>query len=142
MHIGRSQLFVAVIALASGGGALALGFGPIRSSVTLGQPLNLAVPVNLAEGETLSADCASAEITAGEIRVPPSAVRVRVTQGRDVGESVLRITTTTVVDEPVLTVVIGAGCPTRLTRELVLLADPPLVITAVPQSLVVRVPRA
>ena len=130
MPIGWTQLFVAVVALASTGGASALGFGPIRSSVTLGQPLNLAVPVNLAEGETLSADCASAEVTAGEIKLPPGTVRVRVTQGRDLGESVLRVTTTVVVEEPVLTVLISAGCPTRLTRELLLLADPPLLRTA------------
>ena len=130
MPIGWTQLFVAVVALASTGGASALGFGPIRSSVTLGQPLNLAVPVNLAEGETLSADCAGAEVTAGEIKLPPGTVRVRVTQGRDLGESVLRVTTTVVVEEPVLTVVISAGCPTRLTRELLLLADPPLLRTA------------
>lgn len=130
MPIGWTQLFVAVVTLASTGGAVALGFGPIRSNVTLGQPLNLAIPVNLSEGETLSAECASAEVTAGDIKLPPGTVRVRITQGRDVGESVLRVTTTTAVDEPVLTVVIGAGCPTRLTRELVLLADPPLVSTA------------
>ena len=130
MHIGWPQLFVAVVAFAGSVGASALGFGSIRSSVVLGQPLNLAVPVSLAEGESLAADCASAEVISGDTKLPPGSVRVRVTQGRDASESVLRITTTSVVDEPVLSVTVNAGCPTRLSRTLVLLADPPLVSTA------------
>ena len=129
MHLGRLQLFVAITALGFGGSVSALGFGPIRSSVVLGQPLNLAVPVNLAEGETLSSECASAEVVAGDVKLQPGTVRVRVTQGRDAAESVLRISTSSVVEEPVLTVTVSAGCPTRLSRTLVLLADPPLVST-------------
>ena len=128
MYIGCPQRLIAVIALVGSANAAALGFGSIRSSVVLGQPLNLAIPVSLAEGETLTADCASAEVTAGESRLPPGNVRVRVTQGRDASESVLRITTTSVVDEPVVNVTVNAGCPTRLSRALVLLADPPTVI--------------
>ena len=130
MHIGWSQRLIAVVALVCSANASALGFGSVRSSVVLGQPLNIAVPVTLAEGETLSADCASAEVVSGENRLPPGSVRVRVTQGRDASESVLRITTTTAIDEPVINVTLNAGCPTRLSRTLVLLADPPTVITA------------
>lgn len=129
MHIGWPKFVIAVVALASGGTATALGFGTIRSSVTLGQPLSLAIPVHLDEGESLSANCASAEVVAGETKLPPGTVSVRVTQGRDASENVLRITTSSVVAEPVLTVTFNAGCPTRMTRTLVLLADPPLVGT-------------
>ena len=130
MHIGWPQFLVAVVVLANGGGAMALGFGQIRSSVVLGQPLNLAVPVNLAEGESLGGECASAEVTAGDNKLPAGSVRVRVTQGSDTAQSVLRITTTSAVEEPVLTVTVNAGCPTRMSRTVVLLADPPLVSTA------------
>ena len=130
MHLGWLQLFVAVTALGVSGSAAALGFGPIRSTVVLGQPLNLAVPVNLAEGESLTSECASAEVVAGDVKLQPGTVRVRVTQGRDASESVLRITTSSVVEEPVVTVTVSAGCPAKLSRTLVLLADPPLVSTA------------
>ena len=130
MLIGWPQLFIAVVAFASGGNAAALGFGSMRSSVVLGQTLNLAVPISLGEGETLGAECANATVMSGEVRVPPESVRVRVTQGGDSAESILRISTTTVVDEPVLTVTVNVGCPTRLSRTVTLLADPPLVSTA------------
>lgn len=129
MQIGFRHLLVAVSAIASGGVAMAIGFGPVRANVLLGQPLNLAVPVALAEGETLSSECASAEVTAGEVKLPPGSARVRVTQGRDARESVLRVTTSGVVEEPVLSVTLHVGCPTRLSRTMVLLADPPLVTT-------------
>ena len=82
MHIGWPQLFVAVVAFAGSVGASALGFGSIRSSVVLGQPLNLAVPVSLAEGESLAADCASAEVISGDTKLPPGSVRVRVRSSR------------------------------------------------------------
>lgn len=127
MHIGWLKLLTAVLALASGGAAAAFGFGAIPANVTLGQPLNLAVPVNLAEGESLSSQCASAEVLAGDTKLTPGTVRVRVTNGRDATENVLRITTSSVVEEPVLTVTVNVGCPTRMTRTLVLFADPPQV---------------
>ncbi|HET9978731.1 MAG TPA: hypothetical protein VFQ20_14930 [Burkholderiaceae bacterium] len=108
--------------------AQALGLGESRAQVVLGQPLNLAVPVTLADGESLAAECADADVTAGESRLP---VRVRVTQGRDAGEAVIRIATSAVVEEPILQVTVRAGCPTRITRTLTLLADPPTVAPVV-----------
>jgi len=107
-----------------------LGFGDFRANVLLGQPLNLALPVSLGEGETLTSDCASADVQSGDSRLQPGTVRVRVTQGRDGSEAVVRISTTVAIDEPVVNVTISAGCPTRITRTLVLLADPPLVNVA------------
>ncbi len=116
--------------------AAALGFGDARATALLGQPLNIALPVTLAEGETLTSDCVSAEVQSGDSRLPPGTVRARVTQGRDAGEAIVRISTTLAIDEPIVTLTVSAGCPTRITRTLTLLADPPLVTAAAP------VPRA
>jgi pilus assembly protein FimV len=106
--------------------AVALGFGDVRAAALLGQPLNIALPVNLSEGETLTNDCVSAEVQSGDSRLPPGTVRARVTQGRDASEAIVRISTTLAIDEPIVTLTISAGCPTRITRTLTLLADPPL----------------
>jgi hypothetical protein len=130
MFSGKTHSIIALVALVAAGPAAALGFGEFRAQVVLGQTLNLALPVTLGEGETLAPDCASAEVVDGESRLPPGSVRVRVTQGRDIGEVVLRISTSVAIEEPILTVTVTAGCPTRVTRTLVLLADPPLVSTA------------
>jgi pilus assembly protein FimV len=130
MHLGWPQILIATAALACGGEAAALGFGQARSNVVLGQPLNLAVPVKLGEGEAIGVDCASAEVTYGETQLPPVNVRVRLTQGVDGNDAVLRVSATTVIDEPVVTVALSAGCPAKVTRTLVLLADPPPVSVA------------
>lgn len=130
MASGKTRSTIAILALMAAGPAAALGFGDFRAQVLLGQPLNLAVPVSLGEGETLAAECAAAEVQVGESRLQPGTVRVRVTQGRDSSEAVIRIVTTTAIDEPVVNVTVSAGCPPRMTRTLVLLADPPLVNTA------------
>jgi len=130
MFSGKNRLSITFIALCMAGPAAALGFGDFRANVLLGQPLNLALPVSLGEGETLTSDCASADVQSGDSRLQPGTVRVRVTQGRDGSEAVVRISTTVAIDEPVVNVTISAGCPTRITRTLVLLADPPLVNVA------------
>lgn len=143
MFIGKKRLSITVLALGLGalpGLASALGFGDFRASALLGQPLNLALPVSLAEGETLTSDCVSAEVQSGESRLPPGTVRARVTQGRDASEAVVRIVSTVAIDEPVVNVTISAGCPTRITRTLVLLADPPLVTVPVPPSVAAPAP--
>ena len=134
MHIGWPQILIATAALASSSEAAALGFGQVRSSVVLGQPLNLAIPVSLGEGETLGAECASAEVSYGETQLPPISVRVRTTRGGDGNESILRVSASTAIDEPVVTVTLTAGCQTRVSRSLVLLADPPLVSVATASS--------
>jgi len=121
----------AVTALAASTSAWSLGFGEVRAQALLGQPLNVAVPVTLGEGESLGSECAMAEVTAGDVRLQPSTVKVRVTQGRDAGESVIRIATTVPVDEPVLLIQVGVGCPVRMIRTLTVLADPPLVVPVV-----------
>ncbi len=137
MFSGKTRSILALLALAASGPASALGFGEVRAQVFLGQTLNLAVPVQLGEGESLGAECASAEVQLGETRLQPGLVRVRVTQGGTNAEAVVRIVSTVVIDEPVVNVTLSAGCPTRITRTLVLLADPPLVNTAA----VVSIPR-
>ena len=130
MFIGKLRLSFTFIALGIAGPAVALGFGDFRASALLGQPLNLALPVSLAEGETLAGNCVSAEVQSGDSRLQPGTVRARVTQGRDAGEAIIRISTTVAIDEPVVNVTVSAGCPPRITRTLVLLADPPLVNVA------------
>lgn len=130
LFIAKSNSFIRWLLLglcALSGPAAALGFGEVRANALLGQPLNLALPVTLADGETLTSDCVSAEVQAGDSRLPPGTVRARVTQGRDPSEAIVRIISTVAIDEPVVNVTVSAGCPTRVTRSLVVLADPPLV---------------
>jgi hypothetical protein len=134
MFINKTRLSIVLLALgtALSSPAVALGFGDVRAAALLGQPLNIALPVSLAEGETLTSDCVSAEVQSGDARLPPGTVRARVTQGRDANEAIVRISTTLAIDEPIVNLTVSAGCPARITRTITLLADPPLVTATAP----------
>jgi len=117
---------VGVIAAVAAVDAGAVGFGRIRSSATLGQSLQMVVPVRLDDGETLAPECVSAEVVAGDVRIAPAQVQAQIDlappQSR---ELVLRVSTSVVIEEPIVTVTLLAGCPTHMVRRIVVFADPP-----------------
>ncbi len=104
--------------------AHAAGFGASGSGAVLGQPLDFVVQVRLDAGETLTPECVSADVTAGEQRLLPSNVRTVIEmQTADVAR--VRVQTTQALDEPVIGVNLSVGCTSKLSRRFVVLADPP-----------------
>lgn len=99
-------------------GALGLGGGP--ASVILGQALDFGISVRLDGDETLAAECVQAEVTVGD-RAIPASVRVRPGAANTAS---LRVVTSAIVDEPVVTVQISAGCVSKVNRRYVVFADP------------------
>lgn len=104
--------------------SLALGFGRPDSRAVLGESLTLTVPLRLEASEVLTTECVGAEVLFGDERVSPSAIDVALL-GSSPTERQLRITTTRLVHEPVVTVHVKAGCAASMTRKFVVLADPP-----------------
>ena len=121
-----SPLVISGIAAAVALDASAAGLSALGSNTVLGQPLEFIVQVRLQPGETLAQECVSAEVTVGERRVPPALVRaVLVATGADTAR--IRVTTDQAIDEPVVGVLLNAGCAAaRFTRRFVVLADPPI----------------
>lgn len=111
--------------------AMALGIGQIANQSALGQALQLTVGVRLEGDESLRSDCVAVEAQAGDARVPPWTLRWVVEPGNEPAERTLRIAGSTAIDEPVVTLRVHFNCSsTRLTREFVLLLDPPAVALA------------
>jgi pilus assembly protein FimV len=119
-------IFGAVLAVLAGS-AHALGFGRIGGSTTLGQQLNFSALVRLDPDEQLSNECVSAEVQSGDNKLPAGAVRVSVEPAAGASDRLLRVTTLTLLDEPVVTVTVSAGCTSRLSRKFVVFLDPPLI---------------
>ncbi len=112
-------------------GAGALGFGPLPSSATLGQPLDLAIPLRLDANEALSADCLAGQVYFADALQQAGTTTLRLDPARpDVSDRVLRLVTTTRVDEPIVTVELTVGCTAKVGRRFTLFADPP-VVTAI-----------
>jgi pilus assembly protein FimV len=127
MQIERLTPFVVLMCLAGfmsvmspQASALGLGAGP--QSVTLGQPLDISINARLEPGETLPPECVQAEVLVGDQRPLPATVSTRLAASGN--SAVIRISTTAVVDEPVVTVQLQAGCGARVSRRYVALADP------------------
>jgi pilus assembly protein FimV len=120
--------------------ATAAGFGASGSGAVLGQPLDFVVQVRLDAGEALTAECVSAEVTAGEQRLLPSNVRTVIEmQTADLAR--VRVQTTQALDEPVVGVNLTVGCASKLSRRFVVLADPPgMAASSAPVPTVVAAP--
>ncbi|HET6599634.1 MAG TPA: hypothetical protein VFG60_06690 [Burkholderiaceae bacterium] len=106
--------------------AHALGFGQGVNVTQLGQPLNFAAAVRMDANSTLARECVAAEVSVGDNRLPAGQVRVTLEHGAD-GAPSLRVTTRTLIDEPVVTIDASLGCHVKVARQFVLFIDPPLV---------------
>jgi hypothetical protein len=139
----HTALIVGISSVTAVSDADALSFGRVRSAVILGQNLNVAVPLVLAPGEDeITDECVRAEVMDGDTAVPANLVRARITRGSDDSTRVVRVSTTMAVEEPVVTVTVLAGCPTRLSRSFTLLGDPPTALARTSPPITTTVPAA
>lgn len=104
----------------------ALGFGRTANATQLGQALNFAAMIQLGSDETLARDCVSAEVFSGENKLPASQIRVTLEPGSEPGERSVRVTSTSLIDEPVVTINVSVGCSAKMSRRFVAFIDPPL----------------
>ena len=108
--------------------ALALSLGRIQGSALIGRPVQVSVPVTLQPGEELA--CVRAELQQQEASTTPLAWRL----DRADGSAVLRLSSSQLVQEPVITVRVTVGCHDQFSQGYVLLADPPPQREVVPQG--------
>jgi hypothetical protein len=122
----RIKAVTAGIVLASVAlGSTALTLGRARGAAWIGQPLELLVPVQLDAGQFDAAVCAEADVFHGDSRQDASRVLIQM-QATDQADTFnLRLSSSSLVDEPVVTVYLRAGCSQKSARKYVLLADYP-----------------
>lgn len=104
--------------------AMSLGFGRSISRAVLGETLSLTVPLHLEAGEVIADDCVAADIYFGDDKQTALSVKTSLLPG-DGPERTVRVVTTSLINEPVVTVYLGAGCKAKITRKFVAFADPP-----------------
>ncbi|MGE0332494.1 MAG: hypothetical protein AB7P37_17590 [Ramlibacter sp.] len=99
--------------------------GRTRGAALIGRPLDLSVQVRLEAAEEASSSCFEADVFHGDNRVDASRVAVQFQPAAGALDASVRIRSSAVVDEPVVTVYLRAGCAQKVTRRYVLLADYP-----------------
>lgn len=107
--------------------AMSLGFGRSISRAVLGETLSLTVPLHLEAGEVIADDCVAADVYFGDDKQTSLSVKASLLPG-DGLERTVRVVTTSLINEPVVTVYLGAGCKAKITRKFVAFADPPGVV--------------
>jgi len=105
--------------------AQALGFGRISNGTQLGQTLNFAAAVHLEADETLGRECVSAEVFSGDSKLQPGQIRVTLEGSPDSTDRMVRVTSSALIDEPIMTVSVTLGCGAKVTRKFVAFIDPP-----------------
>jgi hypothetical protein len=123
-----ARLLLALAALAAAAPAAAWSIGGLRTPVVIGQPLDLALAVS--GGEPLARECVRVDARYGEQALPRGQLSVAVEPTADPARTLLRVRSVQAVDEPVVTLTVGLGCPARLTREFVLFAELPTLAAA------------
>lgn len=104
-------------------GSQALTLGRIRGAVLVGKPLDVTVQVQLDASESASSLCFEADVFHGDTRQETSRVRVLVEASAQAPSANVRILSSALIDEPVVTVYLRSGCQQKITRTYVLLAE-------------------
>lgn len=106
-------------------GASALSLGGSRGAVVVGSPVDLFFDIQPDPGSDVASSCITAQLVAGDTPIGGSRVRVS-PQPESAGRAAaVRVQTSSVIEEPVLTVTLTAGCAGKVTRTYTFLADPP-----------------
>jgi hypothetical protein len=108
--------------LGSMGSAWALSLGSPAADAWIGRPLKMTVPASFASAAP-DDECVQADVFYGDTRLPPSAVRATVIGPE--GQRQVRVEAQTIIDEPVVTVSLRAGCRNSVTRNYTLLPELP-----------------
>lgn len=110
--------------------AAALSLGNARGAVVLGRPVDLTFDVHTDPGQAIDGACVTAKMVSGDSPVNGARVRVMplpMVPGR---VPAVRVQSSMPAVEPVLTVVLHAGCSGTITRTYTFLADLPETVVA------------
>ena len=102
-----------------------LTLGSLHGAALLGQPLDLAVQIQMSGGEDAATTCFEAELFHADTAQDASKLRVSVERLAQTNMAQVRVHSATAVDEPVVTLNLRYVCGQKLSRRYVLLADLP-----------------
>jgi hypothetical protein len=102
----------------------------MQGTALIGRPLDVSVEVQTDPGEDGAALCLDAEVFHADARQDQRLVRVSVDAVAAGQIANARIVSASPIDEPVVTVLLRAGCSQKTMRRYVLLADPPADVPA------------
>lgn len=119
-----AKAFLMAALLATASAACALGLGKPPAALTLGEYLDVSIPLRLEPGEDVPDSCITSDIYYGEDKLGLGMARARIETASN-GERVIRILSNARISEPVVSIYVAAGCTSKVSRKFVVFADPP-----------------
>ena len=110
--------------------ALALTLGSLPGPVWIGRSMDVTLALYAEAGEDMAALCLEADVFYADTRQDPRGVSLSFKAGLPGQPAMLRIASAALVNEPMVTLHVRAGCVHKTSRRYVLLADPPLDLPA------------
>ena len=101
----------------------AVSLGRMRGTAIVGRPFDVTLVARLGDDEQLSTLCFDAEVSFGDDLISPARVNTSLAAGGNAREVLVRVRTSSAVDEPVVTVNVREGCLQKNTRKYVFLAE-------------------
>ncbi|MDP3828032.1 MAG: hypothetical protein Q8Q74_15880, partial [Polaromonas sp.] len=102
---------------------MAVSLGRSQGPALVGRTLDISIQAVLDGSESLANTCLGAEVFYADNRVENSRVRVSLEKTGPGQQALIRVRASAVVDEPVVTVLVRAGCGSPMEKRYVLLAD-------------------
>lgn len=119
------SFWVAVLLLHVALSSSALTLGRVRGAVLLGQPLSVSIQVQFEPDEDVTSSCFDADVFYADSRQEAGRVRVTLEATSVPNTAHVRVASSSVIEEPVVSVNLRAGCSQNVSRRYVLLADLP-----------------
>ncbi|NMM05062.1 hypothetical protein [Polaromonas sp.] len=117
------KYILGAVLLGATGCSLAVSLGRMQGATLVGRPFDVTLTAQLDSAEGLSGVCVAADVFFGDAQVPENRVRILTSAGAKAGDARIRIQTTSMVDEPVVTVYVREGCSQKNARKYVILAE-------------------
>ncbi len=118
------QILVGSILLSTAMSSHAATLGRHSGAAVLGRPLDVRVQALLAPGEEAGSLCIQSEVLYGDVAVASGLVTTSVQRSAPDAQASVRVQVSQPVNEPIVTVLVRAGCSAPFSRRFVLLADP------------------
>ena len=103
----------------------ALTLGNLRGPAVIGRPLDVAIPIQVEQTDNAAASCFEAEVFYADVRQAAARVRVSVEPTGVAQSNLVRVKSSALVNEPVVSVTLRTRCDIQTERRYVLLADLP-----------------
>lgn len=115
--------FFVLLVLLAGLDSQALTLGRVQGAALIGRSLDVSIQVQMDPGQSMTSACFEADVFHADSRQNPARVKVQLEPTQAPQTFRLRILSESLIDEPVVTVYLRAGCDQMVSRRYVLLAD-------------------